>query len=57
MFKLMPKLMAKLAAPLILHTWAEVLYDDEWLSLEGVITDKIYLSGLRALFSCVAAKR
>lgn len=47
---LMPKLMAKLAPPLILHTWAEVLYDDEWLSLEGVITDKIYLSGLRALF-------
>lgn len=47
---LMPKFMAKLAPPLIVHTWAEVYYNGEWLSLEGVITDKAYISGLRKLF-------
>lgn len=47
---LMPKIMAKLAPPLIVHTWAEVYYNGEWLSLEGVITDKAYISGLQKLF-------
>ncbi len=47
---LMPKIMAKLAPPLIVHTWAEVYYNGEWLSLEGVITDKTYLSGLQKMF-------
>lgn len=46
---LMPKIMAKLAPPLIVHTWAEVYYNGEWLSLEGVITDKAYISGLQKL--------
>ncbi len=46
---LMPKIMAKLAPPLIVHTWAEVYYDGAWLSLEGVITDKAYISGLQKL--------
>lgn len=46
---LMPEFMAKLAPPLIVHTWAEVYYNGEWVSLEGVITDKAYISGLRKL--------
>ncbi len=47
---LMPKIMAKLAPPLIVHTWAEVYYSGEWLSLEGVITDQAYISGLKRSF-------
>lgn len=47
---LMPKIMARLAPPYIVHTWAEVYYSGEWLSLEGVITDKAYISGLKKLF-------
>lgn len=47
---LMPKIMAKLAPPLIIHTWAEVYYNGEWLSLEGVICDKVYIYGLKKLF-------
>lgn len=47
---LMPKIMAKLAPPLIVHTWAEVYYNGEWLSLEGAITDKAYISGLQKKF-------
>lgn len=47
---LMPKVMAKLAPPLIVHTWAEVYYNGEWLSLEGVIADKAYVKGLKKMF-------
>lgn len=47
---LMPKIMAKLAPPLIVHTWAEVYRNGEWLSLEGVITDKKYIMGLQKMF-------
>lgn len=47
---LMPKIMAKLAPPYIVHTWAEVFYNGEWLCLEGVITDKAYVAGLKSLF-------
>lgn len=47
---LMPKIMAKLAPSLIVHTWAEVYYNGEWLSLEGVITDKAFISGLQKMF-------
>ena len=46
---LMPKVMAKLAPHLIVHTWAEAYYKGEWLSLEGVITDKAYIYGLQKL--------
>ena len=46
---LMPKVMAKLAPLYIVHTWAEVLYNGEWLCLEGVITDKAYIAGLQKL--------
>lgn len=47
---LMPKIMVKLAPSLIVHTWTEVYYNGEWFSLEGVITDKAYITGLRKLF-------
>ncbi|MBO4990065.1 MAG: transglutaminase domain-containing protein [Clostridia bacterium] len=47
---LMPKIMAMLAPPLIVHTWAEVYYNGEWFSLEGVITDRNYISGLQKMF-------
>ncbi len=47
---LMPQFMANLAPPLIVHTWVEVYYQGEWLSLEGVITDKAYIVGLQKLF-------
>lgn len=47
---LMPKIMARLAPSLIVHTWVEVYYNGEWLCLEGVITDKAFISGLRQMF-------
>jgi hypothetical protein len=37
-----------LAPTSIIHTWAEVLVDDRWIALEGVILDSRYLDGLRA---------
>ncbi len=36
-----------LAPSEILHSWAEVLVNDEWRRLEGVILDDNYLDGLR----------
>lgn len=47
---LMPKIMARLAPSHIVHTWVEVSYNSEWLCLEGVITDKAYISGLKQMF-------
>ena len=47
---LMPEIMAKLAPHLIVHTWTEVCYNGEWLSLEGVICDKAYISGLKKIY-------
>ena len=38
----------RLAPSNIVHSWAEVLLDGRWLSLEGVILDAGYLDGLRA---------
>ncbi|WP_433604490.1 transglutaminase-like domain-containing protein [Prescottella agglutinans] len=37
----------RLAPPSILHSWAEVRFDDRWVDLEGVILDADYLKGLR----------
>ena len=53
---LMPKIMAKLAPEYIVHSWAEVLYNGEWLSMEGVITDKEYIAGLKKLFPDLGGK-
>lgn len=33
----------------ILHSWAEVHFDGRWVGLEGVILDREYLDGLRAV--------
>lgn len=53
---LMPKMMARLAPPLIVHTWTEVFYNGEWLSLEGVICDKLYIAGLQKMFPSYQGK-
>ncbi|CAM3053614.1 transglutaminase-like domain-containing protein [Prescottella defluvii] len=37
----------RLAPNDILHSWAEVRFDDRWVDLEGVILDADYLAGLR----------
>lgn len=37
----------RLAPRDILHSWAEVRFDDRWVDLEGVILDAEYLDGLR----------
>lgn len=39
-----------LAPKLILHTWAEVWYEDEWHALEGVILDDGYIKGFKKMF-------
>ena len=40
-------MISKLAPKRITHTWAEVLYDDKWTALEGVITDEAYVRGVK----------
>lgn len=45
------KLIHKLAPDMILHTWVEVYYKDEWIALEGVILDKQYLAAIQMKFS------
>lgn len=47
---LMSKLMIKLAPKNIVHTWVEVFFNDKWIALEGVITDKKYIEGLKKLY-------
>lgn len=37
----------RLAPRNIVHSWAEVRFDDRWVDLEGVILDADYLTGLR----------
>lgn len=44
-------IISTLAPDRIIHTWAEVYYDGEWLALEGVITDKKYLNALKARYN------
>lgn len=39
-----------LAPDEIVHSWVEVEHDGQWVRLEGVIIDGIYLDGLRATF-------
>jgi hypothetical protein len=34
----------------ILHSWVEILYNDQWLNLEGFILDMKYLNGLQGKF-------
>ncbi|HML50526.1 MAG TPA: transglutaminase family protein [Propionicimonas sp.] len=39
-----------LAPRSIVHSWVEVLFEDRWVALEGVILDQGYLDGVRARF-------
>ncbi len=39
-----------LAPQSIIHSWVEVLYQDQWLALEGIILDKHYLNAVIARF-------
>lgn len=40
-------LISKLAPESVVHTWVEVLYQDKWIALEGVITDEAYVQGVK----------
>lgn len=40
-------LISKLAPERVVHTWVEVLYQDKWIALEGVITDEAYVQGVK----------
>lgn len=35
----------------LIHSWAEVLYEDKWVKLEGLILDNQYLQSLKKKFS------
>lgn len=47
-------IIAVLAPSRIVHTWAEVYYNEEWLALEGVITDKKYVNALKEKYKDVS---
>ena len=40
-------LISVLAPATIVHTWAEVFYNGNWIALEGVITDEQYIRGIK----------
>jgi hypothetical protein len=40
----------RLAPKAIIHSWVEILYDGQWVNLEGFILDASYLDGVRCLF-------
>ncbi|WP_440903406.1 transglutaminase-like domain-containing protein [Catenovulum sp. SX2] len=40
-----------LAPKYIIHSWVEVLFNGEWLDLEGFILDETYLSAIQSKFS------
>ncbi len=44
---IMPSIVYKNAPDSIVHTWAEVEYEDNWYALEGVILDRKYLKNLQ----------
>ena len=43
----------RLAPRSIIHSWVEVLYDGEWVNLEGFILDRPYLCSIQARFETV----
>ncbi|MCR5213624.1 MAG: transglutaminase family protein [Eubacterium sp.] len=43
-----------LAPETIIHTWVEVLYDGDWINLEGVITDDAYIEAVRKTYGNVS---
>lgn len=52
----MTGLVSVLAPKTIIHTWTEVYYNNQWLALEGVITDQQYLAAVKAKFADVTGK-
>ncbi len=42
-----------LAPATIVHTWAEVLFNGQWLALEGVITDRRYFEAVKRKYGNV----
>ena len=40
-------IVSKLAPDTVTHTWVEVLFEGEWVALEGVITDEDYVRGVK----------
>ncbi|MBD5465937.1 MAG: transglutaminase domain-containing protein [Lachnospiraceae bacterium] len=49
-------LISLLAPKTIVHTWAEVYYQEKWIVLEGVITDQAYLSALKKTYGEVTGE-
>ena len=47
-------MISKLAPERVVHTWVEVLYQDKWVALEGVITDEVYVRGVKK--KCLGAE-
>ena len=43
-----------LAPATVVHTWVEVLYNDKWIALEGVITDEAYLKSVKEKYSDIS---
>lgn len=49
-----PEWLFPLAPARILHSWVEVLYEGEWLELEGFIIDQAYLQQVQKAFAPAA---
>lgn len=45
----LPNIVFKMAPDKIIHTWVEVFYENRWIALEGVITDKKYLNAVQRI--------
>lgn len=46
----------QLAPRRIMHTWAEVYYENKWLALEGVIIDDRYIRAIKKKFSTIKGR-
>lgn len=46
-------IISALAPETIVHTWAEVFYENKWLALEGVITDRKYVAAVKKKYNNV----
>ncbi len=44
------RIISLLAPQRIVHTWAEVLFNNRWIALEGVITDESYIEAVKDAF-------
>lgn len=45
-----------LAPRRIVHTWAEVYYNNQWIALEGVIIDKAYIQAVTKKFNHIKGR-